>query len=263
MIRRILYLSLTALLGLLLLFLAFYRPTPKPVHCQGVSVDIRSAGTHSFIKEQDVLSELRELQGDVVGVPVDSINTLSLEKQFKSNGLFSNVNLFFTPRGMLHVSIEQRDPFFAVYENSGAAYYVAVDRSIIPINVSQKYFLHLLPVSGSLDRSFATGPLYDLLSLIAEDAYWNDFFIHFYIDPRLGIIAVSRVGPSTIILGKTPQWEDKLENLKLFIRKAIPKFGWSNIKSINLDYEGQVVVVPKGLFRELYPLPEKPVDIVE
>jgi cell division protein FtsQ len=264
MAHKVFYLILAiVLLGGLSMLIAF-PPHPAPVKCNGVDVRIHSSHEgYSFVKEQDVLAELYEIQGSLVGLPIDSINTFEIENAFCKNGLFSDVNLYFTPKGKLRVSIRQRDPFFAVYAANGETYYVSVDKGIIPLKGTQKYFLRLMPISGYVTQHYATSDLYNLLKAISKDSFWNDFFVQFYVDPAQGIIAVSRIDALPIIFGKTPKWNEKLNNLKTFINKAVPKFGWNGFKSVNLEYDGQVVVIPSGALRERFPVAEKAHDIAE
>ena len=58
------------------------------------------------------------------------------------------------------------------------------------------------------------------------------------------IILVPRLGKTEIIIGSTPNWAEKLSNLRLFMDKAIPKYGWDTFKTLNLEFKDQVVATP-------------------
>ena len=44
-----------------------------------------------------------------------------------------------------------------------------------------------------------------------------------------------------IVLGSFADFEEKLDNLRLFYEKAIPKVGWEKYSIISLKYKDQIV----------------------
>lgn len=256
MIRKLFYFVLLIGLSGGLVYMTFFPPTVRAQRCQTIQVHLLPKGEKSFVKPADVMHELAQIDSALVGKQLDSIDTQKLEQTFAKNALFESVNCYFTTDGTLHVAIEQRNPFFVVWADNGEHYYVAQDRGIIPIRAEQKYFLRLLPVSGAVTQDAAREEVYNLLSLIAKDPYWENFFVQLYVDPRQGVIAVPRMGNMSIVLGHGAKWEEKLDKLKLFIEQVIPRFGWNGIKSLNLEYQDQIVAVPAGAMREKYPIVE-------
>jgi len=55
------------------------------------------------------------------------------------------------------------------------------------------------------------------------------------------VTMVPRVGNHTIRLGKAENYEEKLNNLLVFYREAMPVVGWDKYKVVNVEYKGQVV----------------------
>jgi cell division protein FtsQ len=55
------------------------------------------------------------------------------------------------------------------------------------------------------------------------------------------VVMVPRVGNHTIHLGRTENYEEKLNNLLVFYREAMPVTGWDRYKVVNIEYKGQVV----------------------
>ena len=144
---------------------------------------------------------------------------------------------------MLHVSMLQREPLFTLLTPQGN-YFVCKDQTVVPIARSEDYYTTFLPVSGSISVEKASHELYPLMQLILSDPLWRDLFIHIYVDPLRGVIATPRASNTEIILGTGSNWEEKLDNLRLFIEQVIPIFGWNSFISVHLEYKDQIVTVP-------------------
>ena len=170
--------------------------------------------------ERDLVNELKTLGFRPVGQSVDSLSTMAIESQLIRNGLFSHIDIYTTPGGVLHVSMLQREPLFTLLTPQGN-YFVCKDQTVVPIGRSEDYYTTFLPVSGSISVEKASHELYPLMQLILSDPLWRDLFIHIYVDPLRGVIATPRASNTEIILGTSPNWEEKLDNLRLFVEMCI------------------------------------------
>ena len=240
---RYLYLSLALLLIGLLCYMALVPPQIAPARIVDVKADIRYEGEHPLMPERDLVSELKALGFRPIGQSVDSLSTMAIESQLIRNGLFSHIDLYTTPGGVLHVSMLQREPLFTLLTAQGN-YFVCKDQTVVPIERSEDYYTTFLPVSGSVSVEQASRELYPLMQLILSDPLWRDLFIHIYVDPLRGVIATPRASNTEIILGTSSNWEEKLDKLKLFVEQVIPIFGWNSFISVNLEYKDQIVTVP-------------------
>lgn len=263
--KKILYIILFILSLLLLLFLLLYSPGKRNVKVKSIEPVVVSSKGESFVSPKDLERELVAHGLDLIGKSIDSINTLEVERKIRTNNLFSKVNVFTTPSGVLKVEVEQVEPLFVVFPlaDQDVSYYVTYSRAIVPFSGAQKYAIPLLPVSGNLTSEMATSSVFDLVNQIKQDPYWSSFFIHLFMDDELGVIASPRIGDTMIILGHEPLWSEKLGKLRVFIKNVIPKYGWSNFISVNLEYKDQIVVVPRGKLRERFPLPERYEEVEE
>ncbi|EFR34243.1 cell division protein FtsQ/DivIB [Porphyromonas asaccharolytica] len=240
---RYLYLSLACLLVGLLCFMAVSSPRTAPVRVVDVKADISYEGDRPLMPERDLVNELKALGFRPIGQSVDSLSTMAIESQLIRNGLFSHIDLYTTPGGVLHVSMLQREPLFTLLTPQGN-YFVCKDQTVVPIARSEDYYTTFLPVSGSISVEKASHELYPLMQLILSDPLWRDLFIHIYVDPLRGVIATPRASNTEIILGTGSNWEEKLDNLRLFIEQVIPIFGWNSFISVHLEYKDQIVTVP-------------------
>ncbi len=223
--------------------MAVSSPQTPPVRIIDVKADISYEGDHPLMPERDLVNELKTLGFRPVGQSVDSLSTMAIESQLIRNGLFSHIDIYTTPGGVLHVSMLQREPLFTLLTPQGN-YFVCKDQTVVPIGRREDYYTTFLPVSGSISVEKASHELYPLMQLILSDPLWRDLFIHIYVDPLRGVIATPRASNTEIILGTSPNWEEKLDNLRLFVEQVIPIFGWNSFISVHLEYKDQIVTVP-------------------
>jgi cell division protein FtsQ len=55
------------------------------------------------------------------------------------------------------------------------------------------------------------------------------------------VTLIPRGGNHTVRLGKVENYEEKLHNLEVFYRQAMPVAGWDRYRVVNIEYMGQVV----------------------
>lgn len=219
----------------------FYVTSAKPSDkCSGVEVRmILKPGQLAFMDRPDVLHELKMMNFDLKGHSLERINVYQVEEQLRRNPLFSNTEVYLSPLSHKAVlMIAQKDPFFLV-QTGDSLYYVSSDRGIIPCN--PKYAVEVPIITGHVQREQALGDLFNLVSVIEESEYWQNFFGQIYVDKQGSVILTPRVSKMNIILGKTPQWRTKLNNLQAFCNQVIPVVGWEAYRSVNLEFNGQVV----------------------
>ena len=197
--------------------MAVSSPQTPPVRIIDVKADISYEGDHPLMPERDLVNELKTLGFRPIGQSVDSLSTMAIESQLIRNGLFSHIDIYTTPGGVLHVSMLQREPLFTLLTPQGN-YFVCKDQTVVPIGRSEDYYTTFLPVSGSISVEKASHELYPLMQLILSDPLWRDLFIHIYVDPLRGVIATPRASNTEI--------------------------GWNSFISVHLEYKDQIVTVP-------------------
>ncbi len=228
-----------------LLYLAFTIPQDKgDVVVQNIEVSIDKGDAPLFIKEQQLIDDVKRLMPRVVGSHADSIDLQKLEKSLRKNALFEEVNIFYTTKGALHINVKQRNPFFIV-STSKQSYYITRANEVVAINRYEQYTLPLMVVHGNITVKDAQGSIYDLMTLIAEDPFWNTFFTSLYVtSPEKELIAQTRIAELEIKFGSMQEWKRKLWQLRTFLDKVTPLLGWGAFHSIYLEYPDRVITVP-------------------
>ncbi|SUB87984.1 Uncharacterised protein [Porphyromonas macacae] len=241
MIKKILYIIgfflLLAYLSVVVYFALRHRPSGK---CSGVDVEmISKSGQIAFMTRDDVRKELELMKFDLPGKELGTINIYEVEENLRKNPLFSNTQVYLSPVSKsLVLQIEQKSPMFIV-QAGDSVYYISTDRGIIPCN--PRYAVEVPLVTGHVERDYALGAVYDLIKIIKNDSYWQNFFTQVYVRKDGNIILTPRLGTMQIIMGTTPKWRTKLHNLRAFCDEVIPRVGWEAYKSLNLEFNGQVI----------------------
>ena len=167
-------------------------------------------------------SRQKELCRDLQVVVVDS-----LDKHFVSES------------DLVHI-LKKADlnPILRVISPRGN-YYVDNLGSTMP--VSRRYVAHVPVVSGYVEKELAVTDLYKFALFLQENDFWNNQIEQIYVHPDNEVELIPRVGNHRIVLGSFADFEEKLDNLRLFYEKAIPKVGWEKYSIISLKYKDQIV----------------------
>ena len=242
MLKKVLYiLGFFLVLAYLVAAIVYFSGYSDSTRCSGLEVRVEGKTKHAFMQKADVERDLKRLGFTHYGKQLDSIDLHRMERNLRTNSFFRGAELYASPSGRLYLAVEQKDPLFMVVR-SDTSFYVSTDRSVIVPNL--QYAAPVLIASGHISLSLATGPLFDLIAFISDDPFWSNFFTQVYVPDNGQIMLVPRMGKTEIIIGSTPNWAEKLSNLRLFMDKAIPKYGWDTFKTLNLEFKDQVVATP-------------------
>ena len=107
--------------------------------------------------------------------------------------------------------------------------------------VSRRYVAHVPVVSGYVEKELAVTDLYKFALFLQENDFWNNQIEQIYVHPDNEVELIPRGGNHRIVLGSFADFEEKLDNLRLFYEKAIPKVGWEKYSIISLKYKDQIV----------------------
>lgn len=244
MIRKlILWLLALAMLGYLG-FIFFSKPhVDSAMQCQGVDIRIHALGEDLVLDKEEVLQELHE----VIGAPqefwrVDSLPTFFIEERMESrHALLGRVELFFTQDNRLQVDVTQRTPLFLLLCDSGR-YYVTDEGRCIPASPNERHAIPLPIVHGSTNPAETPALLVDLIAHVTQDPLWSHLFSEYYLDERGNLIVCGPLSQCSFHFGRDYSlYPQQLDNLRLFIEQAIPKFGWGHFSRLILTTNDRII----------------------
>ncbi|MDZ7634199.1 MAG: cell division protein FtsQ/DivIB [Bacteroidales bacterium] len=82
---------------------------------------------------------------------------------------------------------------------------------------------------------------FELVKYIRSHSVWNEMIDQLSMTRDGRVTLVPHVGNHTVRLGRTDDYEEKLDNLLVFYREAMPVAGWDRYRVVNVEYKGQVV----------------------
>lgn len=201
-----------------------------------------SAGT-KLITENEIAQILEQNGLNPIGKTIKNIRTESIEELLRKNPMIKVAECYKTPSGIVNIKVLQRIPKFRVV--GFGSYYIDEDRK--PMPVSSNYAAYVPVVSGRVTVSMATGQLFDFITFLEENPFWNAQIEQIYVRDDMKIELVPRVGDAIILLGKLDNYQKKLEKLHKLYVNGFKIIGWNKYKIIDLEYKNQVVCNKQNL----------------
>ena len=238
MIKKIIVISSVIILAVYILFAVLFVNTKKQIVCSNMEVVVVDTLKSHFIGKKEIENILKKSGINLVGKPMNEINTDFIEKILEKNQLIKNAECYKTTGGSVKIKIHQKMPIMRVIGNSGN-YYIDNEGGTMP---TSEHFSAYLPIAtGAVDKEFATTKLYNFALFLQNNKYWNSQIEQINVLPNKDVELTTRVGNFQVVLGQLDDYEENLDKLKLFYNKGLNKVGWNRYSVINLKYKNQVV----------------------
>lgn len=238
MIRIVSIIAATLLFCYIVFVSFFFREMRQDSQCRALQVIVVDSLDKHFISDKDLTYILRNANLDPLKKPMNEINTDKIEAELLKNEMIANVEAYKTPSGIVKLEVEQKIPILRIISPRGNYY---VDNRGTKMPVSRRYVAHVPVASGYVEKELAVTDLYKFALFLQENDFWNNQIEQIYVHPDNEVELIPRVGNHRIVLGTFADFEEKLDNLRLFYEKAIPKIGWEKYSIINLKYKDQIV----------------------
>ncbi len=208
---------------------------------------------HNLITPEDIqLSIERSFGFSLVGAPLGKIDVKRLEKVLEEDPFIRESDVFVDAQNQIHIEVEQRRPLLRVIDNNGLNYYL--DESGHKMPLSKHFTARVLVATGNIpphvpdflkrDRH-RLQDLYHLAHRLRDDPFFAALIEQVHVNNRGELTLAPKVGDQKIRFGYYENVEDKLENLKIFYKEALPYEGWQKYAAISVQYRGQVVAQKK------------------
>ncbi len=194
-------------------------------------------GDNLFVTYHTVNKLLIQSYEGLKNQPKESIFLDKLEETLLSNEMIEDAEVFVNVNGELGAVIKQKTPIARVNQN-GSAYYIDSNGGEMPL--SSSYSARVLIVEG-VAKGAVSEELFKLVELIYKDNFLKKQIVGVEQVSTREFILKTRVGNQTVELGSLNQLDQKIKKLKVFYQKAINDKTLENYKTINLEYNNQVV----------------------
>lgn len=227
----------TAVLGYLIFSLWYFSDRDKENVCRRLEIVLVDSTKVQLISEKNIAQILEENELNPVGKTIKYIHTEDIERALRRNQMIKVAECYKTPSGVVNIRIQQRIPKFRVV--GLGSYYIDVDRK--PMPVSPNYAAYVPVVSGRVTVSMVTGKVFDFITFLEENPFWNDQIEQINVRDDKKIELVTRVGDAVILLGTLDNFHSKLNKLQKLYVKGFNVIGWNRYKVIDLQYKDQIV----------------------
>lgn len=243
MVLRVISIVVATLLFCYIMFVSFFFQENRiEKECHDLEIIVLDSLDKHFVSESDLIKILKKANLNPINKPVAMINTERIENELLKNEMIADVEVYKTPSGLVKLEVEQKIPILRIISPKGNYY---VDNLGTTMPVSHRYVAHVPVASGFIEKELAIGDLYMFALFLLDNDFWNSQIEQIYVSSENEIELIPRVGNHRIVLGTLDNFEEKLDNLKLFYEKAIPKVGWEKYSRINLKFNNQIVCTKK------------------
>lgn len=237
-IVKYIFMSLSVLVVLAYLVFVFVSfETDKDIFCKNLTVNIK--GPVQLVNEGEIHQMLNNEGIHPIGTMVNQLQTDRIEHFLKQNPLIKRAVCYHTPTGYTYLEVALREPKMIVATNDN--YYVDKERNIMPIPLFSIAYVPI--VTGRVTKTMATSELFDFISYIEKDAFWNAQISQIHIADDLKVELIPRIGNTIILLGKLENYDKKLNDVQRLYTQCFNVIGWNRYKSIDVQYENQIVGV--------------------
>ncbi|MDM8003294.1 MAG: cell division protein FtsQ/DivIB [Bacteroidota bacterium] len=222
--------------------------------CEGVVITIADSSKHRFVTDDDIMNALRATGIRVTGEKISEIPLSKLEERVKAFKELKVAEVYISEDRKLHVYGDQREPVMRVVASYGGDFFI--DREGVIMRRHNLYTpnLHILEIDMVFNAEQMTGTsifesektenlakAFELVNYIRGDSFWNEMIDQLSMTRDGRVTLVPHVGNHTVRLGRVENYEEKLHNLLVFYRQAMPVAGWDRYRVVNVEYKGQVV----------------------
>ena len=225
--------------------------------CNSITINIKDSLNTGFLIPDDITDLLNHNGISCLGIPLGEISLNEIEQIVRSNQTVEECNVYTGINGVLHIDIEQREPFVRIIDRKGQGYYLDRDGNVLKL--SDRFTPHVLVVNGDIYSPFKIGDpvnvmeleedkwqkrikeIYELSRFISQNDLWRAHIEQVYINQSGEYELVPRIGPHIILLGEIEGYRKKFEKLEIFYKEGLNRIGWNQFLKINLKYKDQIV----------------------
>jgi len=210
--------------------------------CTRIELTIEQNLHAGFITNEVIENELRKAGVYPKDRLMADIKTRDIEKVLARNEFVEHVESYKTANNAINIDVRQRTPVMYVLPDNGKGYYIDSFGKVIS---KANYPVNLPVATGNISQKYAQKYLAELGSFIVNNEFWNNQIEQICVgtntEKEYVIDLIPRVGDHIIHLGHATGFEQKLHRLMVFYEKAIPEVGWNKYKTIDLEYDGQII----------------------
>ncbi|WP_230401615.1 cell division protein FtsQ/DivIB [Hanstruepera ponticola] len=226
------------MIGLLLLVVMLYAFSNTKNNARKVSEpEIVFEGENNlFITHETVSKLLIQNQAGVKNVPKETLDLNQLETALNKNPMIRSAQVFVDVNGKLTAEVQQKKPIARVFNSS--SFYIDDQGGFMPL--STNYTARVPIVTGVVDKNNLVN-VYKMSKKIESDNFLKKHVTQIHQDQQGGISLRLRQCNFNVYLGSLKKLDKKINNLKVFYKKATKEKLMNKYSKVNLQFDSQVI----------------------
>ncbi|MBR5899288.1 MAG: hypothetical protein IKZ14_07480 [Muribaculaceae bacterium] len=232
-------LLLVSYLVFIFIWMGMESNVPK---CTGIEIKFDTSVNNSFVTADEVSREIGYLPDYCVGMPLDQINTDSLERILNSIDKIEKASCVTYSTGRIEITVTPMHPVVRVFDGNISYYLNSQGKRI---EADARYHMDVPVIKGSFD---ATHPAIDLLPLvnyIQADSLFSGLISMIEVDKKGEITLVPMLKGHVIKFGANSNIENKFDRLHRFYTEVLKYRGWETYETIAVKWDGQIVATKR------------------
>jgi cell division protein FtsQ len=235
-------LAVLLVLAYLIFAIVHFSGDPSAKKCTSLTIVLKDENAQAYVSPAEIREILTNRHCRIVGKQLRDIDFQRIEHLAETHKMVSRAECFSTPSGQVMLNIWQVSPVLRIMQDGGSYY---IDEKGQRSGISFNSAADVPVASGVICDSLSVRRLYRMAMLLRNDLFWNAQIEQIYVEPNGEWLLIPCVGDYEIEFGLPNEVEDKLQRLRLFYQKALPKVGWERYSKISVKYKNQIVCTKK------------------
>ena len=225
-------------LGYLVFALVKVSRSTDELVCTGVEFQFEDTSEAQLIDAEIMANLLGQYKISPKGKTMAEIDMQDIESRLSAVAYIDTVHCYHTAAGKLCILVTPMHPILHVFSQNGEEFYVNKDGTII---AASGLTTQLPIVTGHVTPKYASTQLITLGKFLRDDDYWKKQVQQINIDEKGMVEIIPTFCQQRILLGEPKHIAEKLQRVRLFYEKAMPKTGWNKYNVINAMYDNQII----------------------
>lgn len=207
--------------------------------CRGIIIDVIDTAQQNFVTAEELRRELGRLPSLAQNMPLQAINTDSLQRMLRVIDKIENATVSRRTDGFIHIHVEPMRPVARVFDGE-ISYYINKDGK--RISAEARYFVDVPVIQGHFnDTSFSPLQLLPLISYVEANPRWSKVVSMYKADSPRDIILIPAMRDLVFNIGDLSALDNKFSRLDRMIGEVLPLKGWTYYDTISVKWSGQIV----------------------
>ena len=229
------------------------KQSRKPIVCKGIRIEILDSTENSFVTVADVRKYIDKGYGKVIGLQIDSIDLVKVEKIIDSRSAVLKSEAFVTRDSLLNITVTQRKPVVRFQKRDGG-FYADAEGYIFPLQ--NTYASHVQVIDGEIPLAANSGykgdiespeekawfrRIMNVVNYMESSKVWKGKIVQIHVLSNGELILVPRSGKEKFMFGQPSSLADKFSKMEKYYTSIVPEKGADRYKTVDVRFSNQIV----------------------